>query len=135
MITITGVWLNQVSIFLAMLPLCMLAVGLFAIGIGWIVSSLHVFLRDTAQVMGVVLTFWFWFTPIFIDEASFPKQARFLLFVNPMFYVVRAYRTVLLDSAMPNLGDLAIAAAYGIAAFTLGGLFFRYMKRGFADVL
>jgi ABC-type polysaccharide/polyol phosphate export permease len=135
MIAITGVWLNQVSIFLAMLPFCMLAVGLFAIGIGWIVSSLHVFLRDTAQVMGVVLTFWFWLTPIFIDEVSFPKRARVLLYVNPMFYVVRAYRTVLLDSAMPNLGDLGIAAAYGVAAFTLGGLFFRYMKRGFADVL
>ena len=135
MVAITGVWLNQVTIFLVMLPLCMLAIGLFAIGIGWIVSSLHVFLRDTAQVMGVVLTFWFWFTPIFVDEAAFPKRARFLMYVNPMFYVVRAYRTVLLDSAMPNLGDLGIAAAYGIAAFTLGGLFFRYMKRGFADVL
>jgi lipopolysaccharide transport system permease protein len=135
MVAITGVWLNQVTIFLVMLPLCMLAIGLFAIGIGWIVSSLHVFLRDTAQVMGVVLTFWFWFTPIFVDEAAFPKRARFLMYVNPMFYVVRAYRTVLLDSAMPNWSDLGIAAAYGVAAFTLGGLFFRYMKRGFADVL
>jgi hypothetical protein len=31
--------------------------------------------------------------------------------------------------------DLAIAAAYGAAAFVIGGLFFRHMKRGFADVL
>jgi len=38
-------------------------------------------------------------------------------------------------SAMPDLEDLAIAAAYGLAVFLAGGLFFRHMKRGFADVL
>jgi len=130
-----GLLLNQFSIFLVMLPFYMLAVGLFAIGLAWIVSSLHVFLRDTAQVLSVVLTFWFWMTPIFIDEDKFPSRVRFLLFANPLFYVVRAYRAVLLHSAMPSLTDLAIAAAFGVGAFIAGGLFFRYMKRGFADVL
>jgi hypothetical protein len=33
------------------------------------------------------------------------------------------------------LEDLAISAAFGISIFVVGGLFFRYMKRGFADVL
>jgi ABC-type polysaccharide/polyol phosphate export permease len=135
MIAVTGIWMNQFSVFLVVLPFLMVAVGLFSIGIGWIVSSLHVFLRDTAQVLGVVLQFWFWLTPVFIDEATFPKQLRFLLLANPMFYVVRGYRAVLLNSAMPDLRDLGIAIAAGLVAFTLGGLFFRYMKRGFADVL
>jgi hypothetical protein len=36
---------------------------------------------------------------------------------------------------VPNLGDLAIGIACGAAAFVVGGLFFRHMKRGFADVL
>jgi hypothetical protein len=36
---------------------------------------------------------------------------------------------------MPDLEDLAIATAYGAAVFIAGGLFFRHMKRGFADVL
>jgi lipopolysaccharide transport system permease protein len=130
-----GLLLNQFSIFLFMLPFYMLAVGLFAVGLAWIVSSLHVFLRDTAQVLSVVLTFWFWMTPIFIDEDKFPLRVRFLLFANPLYYVVRAYRAVLLHSAMPSLADLAIAAAFGVGAFIAGGLFFRYMKRGFADVL
>ncbi|MDE3166574.1 MAG: ABC transporter permease, partial [Acidobacteriota bacterium] len=101
MVAATALWMNQVTVFLVMLPFYMLAVGLFAVGVGWIVSSLHVFLRDTAQVMSVVLTFWFWFTPIFIDESSFPARARFLLAANPLFYVVRAYRAVLLHASMP----------------------------------
>ena len=51
MIAISGLFMNQISIFLVMLPLYMLAVGLLAVGIGWIAAGLHVFLRDTAQVV------------------------------------------------------------------------------------
>ena len=135
MLCATALILHRFSVFLFVLPLYMAAIGLFAIGIGWIASSLHVFLRDTAQMVGVIFMFWFWITPIFIDEASFPHRARFLLKLNPLSYAVRGYRSVLLDSAMPSMRDLAIAAAFGFAAFAIGGLFFRYMKRGFADVL
>jgi ABC-type polysaccharide/polyol phosphate export permease len=130
-----GLVLNQFSILLVMLPFYMAAIGLFAVGLAWIVSSLNVFLRDTAQMLGVLLTFWFWVTPIFFEEEKFPARIHFLLAANPLTYVVRAYRAVLLHSTMPSLGDLAIAAAFGAAAFIAGGLFFRYMKRGFADVL
>jgi ABC-type polysaccharide/polyol phosphate export permease len=134
-VAITALWKNQFSAFLITLPLFMFALGLLAIGLGWIVASLHVFLRDTAQVLSVILTFWFWLTPVFFDEEQFPARARFLLTANPLFYVVRAYRSVLLHSAMPSITDLAVAAAFGASAFLVGGLFFRYMKRGFADVL
>jgi len=135
MIAATAVWINQISVFLILLPIYFVVLGLLAVGFGWIVASLHVFLRDTAQVISVVLIFWFWLTPIFITEKQFPPWARFLLVANPLYYVVRAYRTILLSSGIPDLEDLAIATAYGIALFIAGGLFFRHMKRGFADVL
>jgi lipopolysaccharide transport system permease protein len=135
MIAATGIILNQISAFVFLLPIYFLLIGLFAVGIGWIVASLHVFLRDTAQALSVLLMFWFWMTPIFISEISFPERLRFLLFANPFYYVVRAYRRLLLGSTMPSLRDLGIMTAYAVAAFVIGGLFFRHMKRGFADVL
>ena len=135
MVTAAGLWINQISIFLVLLPLYMVTVGLFAVGVGWIAASLHVFLRDTAQMLSVILTFWFWATPIFISEDKFPAWAAFLLHANPLYYAVRSYRAILLHSLAPDFKDLAISAAYGIAVFVVGGLFFRYMKRGFADVL
>ncbi len=135
MVSAAGVFLNQISIFIVLLPIYMFAVGLFAVGLGWIVASLHVFLRDTAQILTVVLTFWFWLTPILITERQFPAWAHFVLTANPLSYSVRAYRDLLLSSRVPSLEDLAAAAAYGAAVFIVGGLFFRHMKRGFADVL
>ena len=130
-----GVWERHFSPMVFFLPVYMLLLGLFVVGMAWIVSSLHVYMRDTAQVLSVVLTFWFWTTPIFVDESRFPEKIRFLLTANPLYYAVRMYRTILLHSTVPAWRDLAISAAFGLAVFALGGLFFRYMKRGFADVL
>ena len=135
MVAAMGVGYNQISIFLLVLPFYMLATGLLAVGLGWVAASLNVFLRDTAQLVSVVFTFWFWLTPIFIEEDRFPGKARFLLAANPLYYLVRAYRAVLLYATMPSPRDLAIAVLFGAAIFVCGGLFFRYMKRGFADVL
>lgn len=134
-LAIVGVYLRHLSFWMLMLPVYMLLIGLFAIGIGWIVASLHVYLRDTAQVLIVILTFWFWVTPIFIDEQQFPHQFRFVLHLNPLAFVVRAYRDRLLSTRLPSIQDLGIMAAYAVGAFVLGGLFFRHLKRGFADVL
>jgi ABC-type polysaccharide/polyol phosphate export permease len=52
-----------------------------------------------------------------------------------MAYVVRAYRIMLLGRTAPALADTAVAAAFAVITFVLGGLFFRHMKKGFADVL
>jgi lipopolysaccharide transport system permease protein len=128
-------WAGHYSPLVLLLPVYTVLTGFLAIGIGWIVSSLQVYLRDTAQVLTVVLTFWFWVTPIFIDELMFPARVRFLVRLNPMAYVVRAYRERLLSSNPPSVQEFAILAACAAGIFLAGGLFFRHLKRGFADVL
>ena len=124
-----------VSAMALLLPVYMLLLGIFSVGVGWIVSSLQVYLRDTAQVLTVVLTLWFWVTPIFIFEQQVPENFRFLIRYNPLAYVVRAYRERLLSYRMPELSELAILTAYALVAFVIGGMIFRHLKRGFADVL
>jgi lipopolysaccharide transport system permease protein len=132
-----AIWLRHISAMLLFLPLYMFLVGLLAVGIGWIVAALQVYLRDTAQLLSVIMQLWFWVTPIFISEASYPKAARLLISANPMAYVVRAYRERLLSLSYSPLNwqELAILAAGSAATFMIGGLFFRQLKRGFADVL
>jgi lipopolysaccharide transport system permease protein len=118
-----------------LLPLYMFFVGLLGVGIGWIASSLHVYLRDTGQVLNVVMQVWMWMTPIMISEDKIPEHLRFLIRWNPMSFVVDAYRLRLLTGHGPDLSQLATITAYSVAVFLAGGLFFRHLKRGFADVL
>jgi ABC-type polysaccharide/polyol phosphate export permease len=130
---------QHLSPAIVLLPFGMVLLGLLGVGIGWVAASLQVYLRDTAQVVTVVMTLWFWITPIMITEvtfrkAPFPRGVELVLAANPLVYIVRVYRGMLLGSAIP-WGDLGFAAAFAVGAFVLGGLFFRHMKRGFADVL
>jgi ABC-type polysaccharide/polyol phosphate export permease len=126
---------GRISPMILFLPVYMVLIGLLGVGLGWIVSSLNVFLRDTAQVINVVLTFWFWLTPIFISEQQIPEKFRFIIAGNPLSFLVRAYRERLLTTRWPDPTELLAVAAYAVAFFVLGGLFFRHLKRGFADVL
>jgi lipopolysaccharide transport system permease protein len=120
---------------LLLLPVWALLGALFAIGVSWIAAGLQVYLRDTAQVVTVVMTFWFWLTPIFLTEDKYETWGHWILRWNPMAYFVRAYRYMLLGDQGHPLHDIAGAALFAVAAFVLGGLFFRQMKKGFADVL
>jgi ABC-type polysaccharide/polyol phosphate export permease len=130
-----AVWQKTFSPMILLLPVYMLFVGLFAVGVGWVASSLHVYLRDTAQALGVIVNLWFWITPIMISEHAVPASLHALVRWNPMSWVVNGYRHRLLSSQWPDWRELAVIAAYSITMFVLGGLFFRHLKRGFADVL
>src|SRR5436190_2054425 len=49
------------------LPVLLVAIPLqiaLTLGLGLILSSLNVFFRDTAQILGMVFTGWFYLTPI-----------------------------------------------------------------------
>ncbi len=126
---------GQVSPFVLVLPFYMVLIGMLGVGIGWVFASLQVYVRDTAQAVLVLLTFWFWMTPIFITEDKIPEGMRFLIRGNPMSLFVRAYRERLLSWDWPAVDEVAVLAAWSVGAFVLGGLFFRHLKRGFADVL
>ena len=100
-----------------LLPLYMLFIGLFAVGVGWFVSSLQVYLRDTAQILAVVMTLWFWFTPIMISERPHPRALQQPDPLESHVLVVRAYRDRLLSAQWPSWQELAVLAAYSCTVF------------------
>jgi lipopolysaccharide transport system permease protein len=130
-----ALYMDKLSPMVLLLPVYMVFVGLLGVGMGWVASSLHVYLRDTGQVLNVVMQVWMWMTPIMISADKVPENLRFLITWNPMSFVVDAYRLRLLTPAWPDVAQLALIAGWSVAVFLAGGLFFRHLKRGFADVL
>jgi ABC-type polysaccharide/polyol phosphate export permease len=112
--------LNHFSITIFLLPVYMLLTGLLAVGIGWIAASLQVYLRDTSQALLVVMTLWFWVTPIFISEEQYPPPVRWVITCNPLAYLVRAYRERLLSYRLPTARELGILTLYSLGVFLTG---------------
>lgn len=108
---------------------------MLAQGLGWLVSSLNVFFRDTSQVINVLMIFWFWFTPVFYSADMIPDSFQSIVAVNPMATVITGYRNALLQHSQPNVEHILILLGWTLVAFLMGALFFRQSKPTFADVL
>ena len=78
-------------------------IAVFAVGSGWILSGLNVFVRDTQQVLSLALMGLFFFTPVFYSASIVPAEFQLLLKLNPMYHVV-GYRLALLAGTMPLSG-------------------------------
>ncbi|MDX9688385.1 ABC transporter permease [Halopseudomonas formosensis] len=88
-------------VVLAMLPVLLIQV-LLAVGLGIILGVLNVFFRDVGQMTGIVLQFWFWFTPIIYPPSILPESAAGLLKWNPMVPLVQAYQGIFVKGVWPQ---------------------------------
>jgi lipopolysaccharide transport system permease protein len=118
------------------LPLLLVAVPLqvgLMLGLGLVVASVHVFFRDTAQLLGMGLNIWFYLTPIVYPLALVPARFRGWLELNPLTTLVGLYRQAFLggDAAWaPGAARLALMAAVLVSA---GFWLFRSLKPAFVD--
>ncbi|MFL6333854.1 MAG: ABC transporter permease [Pyrinomonadaceae bacterium] len=108
---------------------------LFTLGGAWLVASLGVFVRDTSQVLGLVLMAWMYLTPIIYPEQVVPARFRPALELNPFTPLVRSYRRALLEGAPPDWAGLAYMTAFALAVFLLGYWWFARTRKNFADVI
>jgi lipopolysaccharide transport system permease protein len=105
--------------YLALAPLLLILVAM-AIGLGVTLGVLHVFFRDVGQFFGIVLQFWFWFTPIVYPVSILPPQAQYLLGFNPMAALIAGFQTLLVTRQWPNWGSLAYPALLAVLLCLLG---------------
>ncbi len=112
--------------FFLLIPLIFFQL-LFGLGLGFIFSTLHVFFRDIAQLLGVLLLIWMFGTPLFYPESMVPASLKFLIGINPMAYLVRMFRQICLKNVPPNWTDLVIFAAISGVVFFFG--YFVYTRK------
>lgn len=119
-------------------PLILIYLGLaslFAIGLGWIMSSANVFLRDIQQVLALALTAWLFFTPVVYSPGMVPANFLWVMKLNPIYHFVEGYRLALLAGRPLPPAGLAYLAASSVFTLAAGGIFFRRLKPMFAETL
>ena len=117
------------------LPALLIPQVLFTAGVSWFLAALGVFVRDLGQVMGFVLTIWFFVTPICYPETSLPPAATVLLSKNPIYVLVRGYRAIFLENHAPAFGALWKLWLLSVVVFVLGHAWFYKLRKSFADMI
>ena len=92
------------------LPLLLVALAMFAVGLAMLLSALYVRYRDIKPIWEVVLQILFYASPIFYTVDVIPSQtARELLMLNPFAAILQQARHAFIDPGHPT----AAAAAGG----------------------
>ena len=126
---------RDLSLTALYLPVLLIPQFLLTLGLTWLLAVLGVFFRDLGQLIGFMLTVWFFTTPICFPEESLPQNYLWLFEKNPMFVLVHAYRAVLLEGAAPAWESLAIWTALAAVFLILAHALFYKLKRSFADLV
>jgi lipopolysaccharide transport system permease protein len=116
------------------LPALIIPQILLTAGLCWFLAALGLFVRDLGQVIGYVVTLWFFLTPICYSEATMQQRAP-ILSRNPMYVLIRAYRSVLLEGHAPDLHSLLIFWVLALTVFLIGHAWFYKLRKWFADVI
>lgn len=108
------------------------------LGLSWITSSVIIFFRDMGQIVGMVVQFLFWMTPIFWSAKILPPKYLNMVKLNPVYYIVEGYRESFIYHIWFWEGHYALTAYFwGVASliFITGAVVFRRLRPHFADVL
>ncbi len=116
-----------------MLPLIMVCQFAFTLGLTLVVSAASVHYRDIPQILGHLVTFWFFLSPILYPVTRVPEQFRVILSLNPFTPFVVAYQDVLLYSKIPSFGAFGEMIFAGVFALLGGLLIFTRFRWSFAE--
>lgn len=108
---------------------------LFTLGLVAVISALCVFLRDLQQMIALMLTIWFFLTPIIYPISLIQSESVQRLFLlNPMHSFISAYREIILLGTVSPV-HLMIIVPISIISYVSGGWLFMRIKHAFGDVL
>ena len=118
-----------------LVPVLLLPLALVTIGISWFLSSAGVFLRDLGHASGPVTTVMLFLSPVFYPASAFPESYRFLLYANPLTFLITQAQDVLIWGKAPSWGGIGLYCVSSYLIAWAGLLWFQKTRKAFADAL
>lgn len=123
LLVIFGIKLNLV-IILFFLPVITFILTIFCTGICLLFACTNVFFRDLTHLVSIILTLWFYISPIFYSMKMVPQKYLSIYLLNPMATIISIYRDVLLYAKIPEMNHLLVALAISVLIFVFGYIVF-----------
>lgn len=123
-VAIVMLWFRVVPTWhLLLLPVCLILLMFFCMGVGLLLSAATVFFRDVMHLWSVVLTAWTYFTPIFWTTdyiLKMPHILRVLMYANPMYNYLQFMRDIFLFQTCPTPLEFGLCVAWAVIAMAIG---------------
>ncbi len=123
-VAIVMLWFHVIPTWhLLLLPVCLLLLMFFCMGLGLLLSAATVFFRDVMHLWSVVITAWTYFTPIFWTTdyiLKMPHILRVLMYANPMYNYLQFMRDIFVFQTCPTPLEFGLCVAWAVIAMVIG---------------
>ena len=123
-VAIVMLWFHVVPTWhLLLLPVCLVLLMFFCMGLGLLLSAATVFFRDVMHLWSVVITAWTYFTPIFWTTDYILKMPHILcvlMYANPMYNYLQFMRDIFLFQTCPTPLEFGLCVAWAAIAMVIG---------------
>ena len=120
------------TLALLWLPLAILLFTMFTLGLSLLLSTLAVYFVDVVDLYGILMTVWFYLTPVIYPLEIVPDQFAAWVALNPMTFMLDLFRSIIYTGESPALQTWGIAAGLAVVTLGLGWLFFTRRANDFA---
>ena len=119
------------SLSLLWLPVSLLSLTCFALGIALLLGTFNVFFRDVKYFYEAGLLAWFYATPIFYPAEIIPIKFKLLLHLNPMYGLLESLRAPIYQGTAPEMVVLISGLALSLATLIVGWIVFHRFESRF----
>ena len=113
------------------LPVPMVALIIFTLGVTFFFAVANVYYRDISHILQVVLSAWFYFTPIIYSLDVVPPNRQWLFKLNPIIYVINGFRLAIYYGMLPKWQSVVASFVCAFVALVVGFAIFRKYQDDF----
>jgi len=95
------------------------------LGVGYLLSSLQVFFKDTQYFYGIFTSLLVWFSALFYQIDMFPEKYQHLFFYNPVYPFIHFFRSVIMENTIPDIWHSIFCLAYAVIFMCFGWASYR----------
>ncbi len=118
-----------------MLPVPIALQFFLTLGLAYLAATLYVTFRDTQYILAGFLQLLLFLTPVFYEASRVPARHEAVYHLNPMLYLLDAYRAILVRGEFPDGASLLALAVLSGALLAVGSRTFARASHDFVDEL
>jgi lipopolysaccharide transport system permease protein len=120
--------------YLLLIPLSFLF-QLLGFGIALMVAGVRFLLPDLGEVLEAIVQIWRWLLPIMYTIDNIPKKYHLMFQIDPPYYFLNAYRSIITKNTIPDINTWMIMAAFALVFVLIGSWVHQFVSSDVRDNL
>ncbi len=124
LIVLILVFQRPITTALFFIPIALLILSAFTLGVSLFMSTLAVFFLDTLNLYGILLRLLFFTSGVIFSLEMMPEPLQDLIGLNPAYHLIVLFRFPLYEGVLPPVMTVASSVIWAVIALAIGLIVF-----------